>query len=316
VSDDPRTPPPDDQPPARPFPESSLGPASDEPSPPPPPHGDPLQQADPPPGLTPEADPPPVPDSGLDAPPEPPRHQWVEPPSAPPYAPPPQPAAQYTPPAGPGMASGDPLAGAATQMPSPPPQSPPVPAPAPPAYPSGYSSPPPPGVGGPAPAGPTFAGRYVLAGWWRRVGAALIDGTLIFIVALAFLIPLGIGVFGASSSGSDTGTVATIVGFFLAVLVFALVSLAYAPVMMGKTNGKTLGRMATGIRVVRADGKPITYGFAALREVVVKALLINGVAGSFTFGLAGLLDVLWPLWDDENRALHDFVVNTRTVLDQ
>ena len=23
--------------------------------------------------------------------------------------------------------------------------------------------------------------------------------------------------------------------------------------------------------------------------------------------------MLWPLWDDENRALHDFVVDTRVV---
>ena len=28
---------------------------------------------------------------------------------------------------------------------------------------------------------------------------------------------------------------------------------------------------------------------------------------------AQLIDWLWPLWDDENRALHDFIVNTRTV---
>jgi hypothetical protein len=46
----------------------------------------------------------------------------------------------------------------------------------------------------------------------------------------------------------------------------------------------------------------------------VKILLV-GIANSVTFGLAGLLDVLWPLWDDENRALHDFVVDTRTVKD-
>ena len=31
-------------------------------------------------------------------------------------------------------------------------------------------------------------------------------------------------------------------------------------------------------------------------------------------GLAGLIDVLWPLVDRENRALHDFGVDTRTVL--
>jgi hypothetical protein len=38
------------------------------------------------------------------------------------------------------------------------------------------------------------------------------------------------------------------------------------------------------------------------------------VANSVTFGLASLLDVLWPLWDEENRALHDYVSQTRTVL--
>ena len=84
--------------------------------------------------------------------------------------------------------------------------------------------------------------------------------------------------------------------------------------MMARTNGKTLGRMAMGIRVVRASGEPMTFGCAMLREVAVKALLF-GIAGSLTFGLACLADVLWPLWDDENRALHDFVVDTRVVRD-
>jgi uncharacterized RDD family membrane protein YckC len=93
-----------------------------------------------------------------------------------------------------------------------------------------------------------------------------------------------------------------------------VVSLLYAPAMMARTNGRTIGRSALGIRVVRADGQAITFGFAMLREVAVKALLF-GVAGTLTAGIANLLDVLWPLWDEENRALHDFVVNTRTVVD-
>ena len=188
-------------------------------------------------------------------------------------------------------------------------------------FPPGYTSPPPPGAGGyaapPAPGtgGPGFsAGTFVLAGWWRRAGAALIDGLIISVVALIIMIPLGIGLF-ATDGTEDGSFFALIAGFIVAGLIIAIVALAYAPVMMGKTNGKTIGRMATGIRVVRADGRPITVGFAALREVAVKALLIGTVAGSFTFGLASLLDVLWPLWDDENRALHDFVVNTRTVMD-
>jgi uncharacterized RDD family membrane protein YckC len=46
--------------------------------------------------------------------------------------------------------------------------------------------------------------------------------------------------------------------------------------------------------------------------VAVKALLF-GIASSLTFGLASLLDVLWPLWDEENRALHDLIVDTRVI---
>jgi uncharacterized RDD family membrane protein YckC len=182
---------------------------------------------------------------------------------------------------------------------------------------SGYSTPPPPGAfGAPAPGAtpvPT-AGRYQLAGWWSRVGAALIDSLIIGVGALIILALFGsvfsIGFF----ESEETGVVALIVGLMLSFVAIAIVALLYAPLMMDRTNGKTLGRMAMGIRVVRANGQPMTFGWAMLREVAVKALLF-GFAGSLTFGLANLADVLWPLWDDENRALHDFVVDTRTVRD-
>jgi len=182
---------------------------------------------------------------------------------------------------------------------------------------SGYSSPPPPGaLGGPAtPATPVAStGQYQLAGWWSRVGAALIDSLIIGVGALIILALFGsvfsIGFF----ESEETGVAALIVGLMLSFVAIAIVALLYAPLMMDRTNGKTLGRMAMGIRVVRASGQPMTFGWAMLREVAVKALLF-GFAGSLTFGLANLADVLWPLWDDENRALHDFLVDTRTVRD-
>jgi len=80
--------------------------------------------------------------------------------------------------------------------------------------------------------------------------------------------------------------------------------------MMARTNGKTLGRMATGIRVVRANGQPITFRFAVVREVLVKVLLF-----ALLPGVAHLIDALWPLGDEENRAIHDFIVSTRTIRD-
>jgi uncharacterized RDD family membrane protein YckC len=160
--------------------------------------------------------------------------------------------------------------------------------------------------------GSPAAPALVLSGWWRRAGAAVIDAIIVGAVAIALMAPLGIGLF--ASDGDGSGVVAFAVGFFAAALVVTVVAFLYAPLLMARTNGQTLGRMATGIRVVRTNGEPMTFGLALLREVVVKGLLINTVGGSLTFGLAGLLDVLWPLWDEENRALHDFVVQTRTVL--
>jgi uncharacterized RDD family membrane protein YckC len=181
---------------------------------------------------------------------------------------------------------------------------------------AGYTSPPPPGAGGPVSpfATPLPAGRYVLAGWWRRALAHVLDMVIIGIGAVILLVaitaPFSVGFFASD----NTGFVALAVGAFLAIICVAVVALLYAPALMARTDGRTLGRMATGIRVVRASGEPITFGFAMLREVVVKALLF-GIAGGITGGIANLLDYLWPLWDEENRALHDFVVNTRTVLD-
>jgi uncharacterized RDD family membrane protein YckC len=152
----------------------------------------------------------------------------------------------------------------------------------------------------------------VLAGWWSRAGAQLIDGVIVVlggaVLVVAITAPFSIGFF----AGDTLGILAILVGLLLAVICVSIVALLYAPALMARTNGQTLGRMATGIRVVRANGVAIDFGFAMLREVVVKTLLF-GFLGALTGGLAPLLDVLWPLWDEENRALHDFVVDTRTI---
>jgi uncharacterized RDD family membrane protein YckC len=180
------------------------------------------------------------------------------------------------------------------------------------AYPGGYTSPPPPGAGGPPTGQQPYGyapGTFRLASWGRRVGAFILDVIIIGAVATILLVPLGIG---AASVDSDTGTGALIGAAIVTLLLYLVIALIYAPLMMSRTNGQTLGRMATNIRVVRAGGEPMTFGFAALREIVVKGLLV-GIAGNVTFGLAFFIDSLWPLWDEQNRALHDMVVNTRVV---
>jgi uncharacterized RDD family membrane protein YckC len=215
-----------------------------------------------------------------------------------------------------GLSSGDPLGGGAepprheSGLPGPPPATE-RPSTAP-----GYGPPPPPGAGGPI--APPFEanamGRYVLASWLSRVGAQLIDGLIIGAGALILFLPIGAALGIGAANDSDTGVGAAIVGLLFWVVCVTIIAFLYAPILMARTNGKTLGRMAMNIRVVRTSGEPVTFWFAFLREVVVKSFLF-GFISSITFGLASVLDLLWPLWDEENRALHDFIVSTRVVKD-
>ncbi len=140
-----------------------------------------------------------------------------------------------------------------------------------------------------------------LSGWWRRVGASVIDGLVVGVVG---------AMIGAlvSSAVDATGDETTAITAFLGIVL----ATAYYGVLMsrpGADNGRTLGKQATGIRVVRVDGQPITFGFALVREVLVKMILLGYIA-FVTLYIATLLNYLWPLWDPQNRALHDRMVRT------
>jgi uncharacterized RDD family membrane protein YckC len=201
-------------------------------------------------------------------------------------------------------------------------QPPSAPPPPPPPPPSGPQAPPPPGgpqaptYGGPVPPGgweqpiaqqaPGWHGRP-LASWGSRVAAYLIDG-LVLLVPVIGLVVIVVGV----AAGSDTGALVTgIVGF----LAYLVVAFLYSPLLMareGVHNGQTWGKQALGIRVIRDNGQAMNFSWAALREIVVKAFGV-GLASSIIPLIPWFLDFFWPLWDDENRALHDMVVSTHVV---
>jgi uncharacterized RDD family membrane protein YckC len=148
-----------------------------------------------------------------------------------------------------------------------------------------------------------------LAGWGSRVGATLLDAVVLLVLALVLIAPGA--VLTVATDGGALGILLLVVG----VLVFFVVSLLYASLFMqrdGERNGQTLGKQWVGIRVVRVDGQPFGWGGALLRELAIKQLLF-GVVGGFFLSIPTLLDWLWPLWDDENRALHDMVASTRVV---
>jgi uncharacterized RDD family membrane protein YckC len=147
-----------------------------------------------------------------------------------------------------------------------------------------------------------------LASWGSRVGATLLDW-LILLIPVTLLIVLVVVV----ALSSDVGGIVTAI---LSSLLYLVAVLLYAPLLMGRQgahNGQTWGKQIVGIRVVRDSGQPVDIGFAFVREFVVKGLLF-GFVGSFFFSIPTLIDYLWPLWDDQNRALHDMVVSTHVVM--
>lgn len=153
--------------------------------------------------------------------------------------------------------------------------------------------------------------QTIYAPWPSRAVALLIDAVPVLALGSLFLLLAGASYpfpweqFGNRLSAGEHG---------LRVAMFFLATLVYFPLIMKRTNGQTLGKMATGIRVVRTDGQPMTVGRAAWREAVVKDAVFNALGLIPVLGaLIGLADYLTPLPDKQNRAIHDALSATRVI---
>ncbi|TMQ95133.1 RDD family protein [Actinomadura soli] len=206
-------------------------------------------------------------------------------------------------------------------------QAPPPPA----APPQGYG-PPQPGYGAPqagyGPPGqphPGYGGpQDLLAGRGARLGAGILDGLILSVVALpAVLFSIRWDKLEESmDSGepiADPLDIYNIPRLLTGYAIVFLVGFAYYTVLHAK-SGQTLGKRAVGIRVVKAsDHSAVSWGQAAGRQAFVYAItlttailnLVTPAAG--VLGLVGLLDTAWILWDRRRQALHDKVAGTVVV---
>jgi uncharacterized RDD family membrane protein YckC len=121
------------------------------------------------------------------------------------------------------------------------------------------------------------------AGLWRRLGAILYDGLLLFgiiFVGTAVLLPFTGGqAIPASTLWYDA---------YLLVLAFLFYGWCWTH------GGQTLGMLAWKIKVQQADGRSINWGQALLR-------FLGAVISAAALGLG----FLWVLLDREKRAWHD-----------
>lgn len=138
-------------------------------------------------------------------------------------------------------------------------------------------------------------GTQTLAGRGARLGATILDALVLGVVPMVVMVVSGIGK-GPDASPSPVGALVA-VAFLLGVAIYQIWSLA--------TKGQTLGKKWLGIKIVKLDGSPVSFGSAVVMRALVPGLL--GIVPGF-----GLVDTLF-IFRDDRRCIHDLIASTKVV---
>ena len=153
--------------------------------------------------------------------------------------------------------------------------------------------------------------RY--AGFWIRFGARFVDGLVFMVPGVIFaaiMIPNLIRARGQTSNpASAINPAFAAAGFLTFFLVFFLIGACYEILMLKYYSG-TLGKMACGLKVIRSDGRNLSWGVCFGRFFMWN-VVTSGIP--YLNGLLVLVSSIMLGTDDEKRALHDRVCDTRVI---
>jgi uncharacterized RDD family membrane protein YckC len=137
--------------------------------------------------------------------------------------------------------------------------------------------------------GVTLAGEMVYGGFWIRLGAKIIDGIILSVIGFA------VGFVGALVISHPIAN-----AILQNTFPFAF-SIAYMSYFLGKYRA-TPGKMACGLKVVRPDGEQISYARACGRSFA-----------EFLSSIILCIGYVIAAFDEEKRALHDRICDTRVI---
>lgn len=140
----------------------------------------------------------------------------------------------------------------------------------------------------------------VLAGWWSRVGATIIDGLVMLVPALVLELLLGI-----------------FIGQIVAIGLQALYMIA----LLTQPDGQTLGNRAVQTRVRDSlTGRTISLRQGVIRWAIIAIYSVlefisSTGSGSMTVSvsLLALADCLYPLFNARKQTIHDRIARTIVV---
>ncbi len=144
--------------------------------------------------------------------------------------------------------------------------------------------------------GVTVAGAMEYAGFWIRLGAWFIDWIILAIASSIIYLPLSfMGVFSF-----DEPAAFAIIQLVSAILNF-IIPAAYESWFVGK-YAATPGKMACKLKVVVADSTRVSFARSVGRHFA-----------KYISGLILLIGYIMVGFDDQKRALHDRICDTRVI---
>ncbi|HUR09633.1 MAG TPA: RDD family protein [Nonomuraea sp.] len=145
--------------------------------------------------------------------------------------------------------------------------------------------------------------QELIAGRWRRLFAGIYDLVLVGVLTRPLLARSG--VFEPMDSDKDFADfVFHLDGRWL--IAGALGWYAYHWLLTGYCNGRTVGKKAFGIRVVRENGARLTPATAAGRALMTGFFVAVGLS---------TIDLVWIMFTRRKHALHDLAANTVVMID-
>ena len=150
------------------------------------------------------------------------------------------------------------------------------------------------------PGSSTVPGPFGYGGFWRRFVGRFVDGLIQWVIVMVFGLIVGV-IFGATGA-LRSGEPGMIILMQAIIQILALGAGICYDVYFVRKFDATPGKMAMGMKVLRADGSKLTTG-----------RIIGRYFAHIISGLPLAIGYIVAAFDDEKRTFHDRICDTRVI---
>ena len=146
-------------------------------------------------------------------------------------------------------------------------------------------------------------GSVSYAGFWIRFLAKFIDGIILYVINMPFSVMLGFGFMKGPELDPNNPDFGAFFGSMALLQIIGIaIGVTYVWFFLSRYEA-TPGKMALGLKIVRADGSKLTTG-----------RIIGRYFGEMVSGLTLMIGYIIAAFDEpEKRSLHDRICDTRVI---